>query len=130
MSRKTISTIFAAAAALLLVAPSASQAQVYSPNELTELPRIDSPAEAMRAIERSYPRNLKDAGVGGKVQLAFIVKADGTVDASSVRVMQSERDELATAATEAIAQIRFRPGKKDGSPVASQVVIPISYGVN
>ena len=116
MARKSLAVILAAAAFMVFM-PASAQAQVFTPNELSELPRIDSPQDAMRAIERSYPRLLKDAGIGGRVQLAFVVKADGAVDPASIRVMDAERDELGEAAKRAIQEIKFKPGKKDGVAV-------------
>ena len=129
MARKSLAAAFAILA-LALVAPQAAQAQVYNPNELEELPRIESPRDAMRAIERSYPRALKSAGVAGQVQLAFVVKADGNVDPASVRVVNADNDAFGEAASQAITEIKFKPGKKDGSAVDAQVVIPITYQVS
>lgn len=115
-------------AILALFAPSSANAQVYAAAELTEAPRIESPSQAVRAIQKSYPAFLRDAGLGGRVQLAFVVRADGSVDPTSVRVLSEERDGLGDAARKAITEIRFKPGKKNGEPVAAEVTIPIAYG--
>jgi protein TonB len=128
MARKSLATLVAVVA-LMMAVPSVAQAQVYSPNELNELPRIDSPRQAMQAIERAYPPALRSRGIGGRVQVGFVVLPDGSVDPESVRIINAERDEFGQAATQAITEIKFKPGKKDGSPVAAQVVIPITFQV-
>ena len=114
----------------LIVVPTAGSAQVFTPDQLSEMPQIDSPRDALRAIQESYPNRLRDRGIEGRVQVSFVVTADGSVDPASVEVVQTENQELGTAAISAIRQIKFKPGKKDGSAVASRVVIPIAYTVS
>ena len=117
-----------AALAIALMMPTSAAAQVFEPGELSELPKIKSPNQAQSAIIRTYPKALQDNGVGGKVQLRFVVKADGTVDAESVEIVAASVKALGSAAKRAIAAIKFVPGKKDGSAVDSKVVMPITYG--
>ena len=100
---------------LLMFAPASAGAQMYQPSDLTQMPKIKSMAQARKMIARSYPRALKDAAIGGKVQVRFV--------AASVKA-------LGDAAVKAVTGIRFEPGKKDGTPVASMVVIPITYTVS
>ena len=118
----------AAALAVTLMMPTSASAQVFDRGELSELPRIKSPKQAQAAIMRSYPRALQVNGVGGKVQLRFVVKSDGTVDAESVEIVAASVKALGSAAVQAIAKIEFVPGKKDGAAVDSKVVMPITYG--
>lgn len=120
-----------AALAILLAAPTGADAQqAFTPDQLSELPSIKSVTQAQRAISRSYPRALMDAGIEGRVQLRFVVGADGKVDPSSIEVVAASQKAFGEAAAEAIAKIEFKPGKKDGSPVAAVVVMPISYNVS
>jgi periplasmic protein TonB len=114
--------------ALALIVPKETAAQVLSPSQLTEAPQLKSASQARTAIERSYPPGLRDNGVVGKVQLRFTVNADGSVDPASIEVVAASVKALGEAAAKAVAKIEFVPGKKDGTPVASQVVMPISYG--
>jgi protein TonB len=117
-----------AAVALMLVAPRAASAQAFSPDQLSEMPKIKSASQAKSVIERAYPRQMQEAGVGGKVQIRFVVNPDGSVDATSVEVVAASMKALGEAAAEAVRKIEFVPGKKDGSAVASVVVMPISFG--
>ena len=114
--------------ALALSIPKALYAQVLTPSELTEQPQLKSASQAKSAIERTYPPGLRDNGIVGKVQLRFVVKADGSVDPGSIEVVAASVKALGEAAAKAVARIEFVPGKKDGKPVASQVIMPIAYG--
>ena len=64
---------------LLLPADGAGQDQVYALAEVSEQPGLKNGRQAQRTILKSYPRTLQDAGIGGKVQLRFIVDANGKV---------------------------------------------------
>lgn len=114
----------------LCLAPTSGAAQetVYQTSELTQQPSVADANQARTAIMRSYSTRLQEAGVQGRVQVAFVVKADGNVDAESVQIIQSPSDALSAAAKVAVARIKFKPGQKDGSPVPCRVVMPISYG--
>ena len=118
----------AAVLALMIIVPRAVSAQAFNPEQLSEMPKIKSASQARLAIERAYPQQLQVAGVGGKVQVRFVVKADGSVDATSVEIVAASMKVLGDAAVEAVRKIEFVPGKKDGSPVAAIVLMPISFG--
>lgn len=106
----------------------AGQETVYQASELSKKPTIADANQARTAIMRSYSTRLQESGVQGRVQVAFVVKADGKVDAESVQIIQSPADALSEAAKVAVARIQFKPGEKDGTPVPCRVVMPISYG--
>ena len=122
--------LFIVALALVVLAPSQAAAQAFSPDQLTEMPSLKSASQAQRAIERAYPRSLQDNGITGKVQVRFVVQADGSVDPSSVEVVAASVKALGEAAADAVAKIEFNPGKKDGAAVAAVVVMPIAFGVS
>jgi len=122
--------LFIVAMACVMLAPSQASAQAYTPDQLSEMPSLKSASQAQRAIQRAYPRSLQDNGITGKVQVRFVVQADGSVDPSSVEVVAASVKALGEAAASAISKIEFVPGKKDGSPVASVVVMPIAFGVS
>ena len=114
--------------AMALGVPAVVSAQVVPVSELTEMPQIKSAEQARTAIANSYPPGLRDNGVVGKVQLRFVVNADGSVDPASVEIVAASVKALGEAAAKAVVRIEFVPGKKDGTPVAAQVVMPIAYG--
>jgi len=116
--------------ALLIVPARGGAQEVFNPSELTQQPGIKSAQQAQKAILRSYPRSLRDASIGGKVQVRFIVGADGTVAPGTVEVVAASVKALGEAAAKAVERIQFTPGKKDGTAVASVVVMPIVYGVS
>lgn len=108
-------------------AEAAAQDRVYSPAELTRNAEVRSKSDAVAAIQRSYPRDLQSRGVSGRVQLQFVVKADGAVDMGTVNVLAATVSALGDAATQAVRSIRFTPAEVDGRPVAAEVVFPVTY---
>jgi periplasmic protein TonB len=119
------------AALVLLIwqgARGAAQDRVYSPEQLTEMPKFASPTDAVSAIDAEYPADLKASGVGGKVQLRLILGADGTVEPSSVKIVATTNPKLGDAAARAVKRIRFEPGKVNGKPVRTVVLFPLTFG--
>ena len=123
-------SVVGALALLLVPVQSAAQDEVYTLAQVTEQPGLKSGRQAQRVILRSYPRQLQDAGIGGKVQVRFIVDASGKVEEDSIEVVATTVQALGVAAVKAVADIQFVPGKKDGNPVRTRVVMPISFGVS
>ena len=107
------------------VRATAQDAKVYTAAEVTEAPKIKSPAAAQAAIERSFPSGLKS--VGGRVQLTFVVEPSGKVDPASVQVVVASVSQLGEAAKKAVQAIEFHPGKIDGRAVRTAVQFPIVY---
>ena len=54
-----------------------SAAPTFTP--FTVAPDIQNRAEVIRAMEREYPPLLRDAGIGGTVQVFFFIDEEGTV---------------------------------------------------
>ncbi len=112
---------------LLLPRAAAGQEPVYKPDQVSEQPKIADPSQAKTAISRSYTLALQEMGLEGRVEVAFIVNADGTVDPASIRVIKSPAEALAKAAEVAVAKIKFQPAKKDGQPVRCEAVMAVVY---
>lgn len=124
--------IVPAALALLFVGPLAGSAaaqddKVYQMSEVSSAPKLSSATMAARLIQESYPEDLKRRGVGGMVELAFVVDAKGKVEVGSVQVTDATQTALGEAAKKVVARLDFSPGKKDGSNVKTKVVLPIIY---
>jgi protein TonB len=121
-----------AALALLFAGPLASTAsaqdgKVYAIAEVTNPPKLTSSALAARLIQESYPEDLRKRGVGGMVELSFVVDAKGKVDPASVEVVDATQTALGEAAKKIVSRLDFAPGKLNGGAVKTKVVLPIIY---
>jgi TonB family protein len=110
-------------------APSALRAQgdAHEMSEVETIPRFSSPSAASRLIAKSYPEQLKRAGISGSVQLEFIVSASGRVEPGSVQIVAATVPALGEAAKAIAEKIEFTPGTIKGEPVRTKVVLPLSY---
>jgi protein TonB len=63
--------------------------------------------------------------VGGTVILYAIIRADGTI--GNVRVLRSVDERLDRFASQAIAQWKFQPATKNGSPVDVEATFQIPF---
>lgn len=121
-------------ATALSFGPAASTAQaqdkVYALAELETPPRLRSTVEAGRLISESYPEDLKRRGVGGMVEVQFIVDATGKVQPGSVEVLDATNTQLGEAAKRVAERLAFQPGKAGGAAVKSKVVLPVVYKPN
>jgi len=85
---------------------------------------LSQPA-ATRKVDPAYPLELMHENVGGTVILYAIIHADGTV--GNVRVLRSVDDRLDRFASQAIAQWKFQPAMKNGSPVEVEATFQIPF---
>lgn len=127
LGRALLTAVGLMAAALLLPAASAAQETTYTPEQVSETPRIADAGQARTAISRSYSASLQEAGLEGRVEVTFVVNADGSVDASTVQVMSAPAPALGKAAEAAVARIRFRPAQKDGQAVRCHAGLAVVY---
>jgi protein TonB len=125
--RALLAVVFLAVAALFAPDTASAQDAIFQASELTEQPKIKDARQARNAILRSYSQHLQDAGLEGRVQVAFVVNADGSVEESSVTIIDSPAEALSKAAEVAVKRLEFQPGQKDGQPVRCQVRMPIQY---
>lgn len=100
---------------------------VYASSDLEVPPRIAVPTAASRALQDAYPDALRRAGIGGVVQLQFVVGTSGKVEASSVEVIESPAAALSAAAKRAVARVEFKPGMHHGVAVRSRVLLPVEF---
>jgi len=83
-------------------------------------------AEPLDTPPPSYPLSARRRGIEGRVVLHVAIDAAGR--AVSVTLARSSGfDSLDTAALEAAAGWRFHPARRDGSPVASEMRVPIRF---
>lgn len=124
-----VAIVLALAAAVPVAAqqtPSDST-RVYELGEVEVLPRPQNAPELIAALNQGYPRHLREAGVGGMVQVAFVVRPDGQpVD---VRVLSTPDSSFNTPTVQAVSLLRFTPAQVQGRPVAVRVEQPITWRV-
>jgi TonB family protein len=107
--------------------PPMGDGRIYDVESLDEAPRLNNVAVVQRGLERAYPPLLRDAGVGGTVLLGFTILEDGSVDPSSVEVLESANQEFSTAAISVVRRMRFTPGIVNDRAVRVGVQLPISF---
>lgn len=73
-------------------------------------PRLRNSAQIQQLLQRYYPRTLKDAGVGGRVELWLYVNNEGLVEKSQVKT-SSGNVQLDEAAQRVADEMRFVPAK-------------------
>lgn len=119
--------VFAASALVAVPAIAGAQDKVYSAEELTTKPKVESASRTAQLVQRSYPDKLKEAGVDGTVQVQFVIGADGKVDPGSIEIVAASVPALGEAAKQVAAKLEFHPGKVNDNPVKTRVLLPIVY---
>jgi TonB family protein len=77
-------------------------------------PRLTNPSEIVAAMRQYYPRALRDAGVGGRVEVWLFVDKDGSVAENQVKTSSGE-PALDAAARVVMEQMKFQPAQYEGS---------------
>jgi TonB family protein len=80
---------------------------------------------ATRTVDPAYPAQLMRQNVAGTVILYAVIHADGSV--GEVRVLRGVDDRLDRFAKEAVAQWKFEPATKNGSPVDVEATFKIPF---
>lgn len=101
----------------------------YDLESVQEKPSLSNASEVQRTLSRSYPPLLRDAGVGGQVQVKMRVNEDGRVDASSIEILDTSHEQFGDAARRVVERMRFRPAKVDGRAVKVWVILPVTFQV-
>lgn len=132
MSRNLNRFFVPAAFAALAMSSMATTAQaqddkVYAIADVQSPPKLTSSVLAAKLIQESYPADLKSRGVGGMVELQFVVDSKGKVDPATVEVVDATQTALGEAAKKVVARLDFSPGKVNGAGVKTKVVLPIIY---
>ena len=78
-----------------------------------------------KTVPPTYPNALKTEGISGMVTVSLTVDEKGNV--ANVVVKKSTRPEFEQPAIDAVSRWKFEPAKKDGKPVAVQVVVPVKF---
>ena len=108
-----------AATSVPMVSSQAQTEQVYKPGDGVTLPAV------VKEVKADYPRDVLPEKVQGSVWMRCVVLADGKV--GDIEVTRSLHPRLDREASRALSQWEFKPGTKDGKPVAVEVTIEMTF---
>ena len=91
-------------------------------------PVLENGGEIQQALQRAYPRDLMDAGIGGRVEMWLYVDLSGAVTNHEVKT-SSGNDALDRAAAEVVQQLRFSPARNRGELTAVWVSQWVTFQV-
>jgi TonB family protein len=77
----------------------------------------------------SYPDELRQARVQGRVVLRCIIDREGRVEWSSIEVFFGVHMGFIDAAKQALRRARFRPGQVRGQPVRTLIHFPYDFKI-
>jgi TonB family protein len=98
------------------------ESSAHDPN----VPAADlSQPMATRKVDPAYPLQLMKENVAGTVVLYAVIHADGSV--GNVRVLRGVDERLDRFASEAVAQWKFEPATKNGTPVDVEATFQIPF---
>jgi len=86
-----------------------------------------TPPVVVKEIKAEYTQAAKDARIQGTVIMDAVVLDDGTVGEVKVTRSLDAVHGLDEAAVNATKQWQFKPGTKDGKPVAVRVEIEMTF---
>jgi len=92
----------------------------------TVQPDVRNRDEVERALEREYPPLLRDAGIGGTVDVWFFIDEVGKVVRTQVD-KSSGHQALDEAALEVARMIQFTPALNRGKAVPVWFTLPITF---
>jgi TonB family protein len=95
---------------------------------MTVRPTLTNADEVSRALMRTYPALLRDAGIGGAPVMWIHIDETGVVDATRV-YESSGYAALDEAASDVAEAMRFTPARNGDSVTATWVQIPIRFQV-
>jgi periplasmic protein TonB len=101
-----------------------SAAPTFTP--FTVRPDIRNRAELQRALEREYPPLLRDAGIGGTVQVWFFIDEEGRVQRTEINE-SSGHAALDAAALKVADIIEFTPALNRDKRVPVWISLPITF---
>jgi protein TonB len=99
---------------------------VFTP--MTVRPEVRNRREMVQILDRLYPKMLKDAGIGGKVDVWVFIDTNGNVQNAKVN-RGSGYQQLDDAALEAAYDFVFTPALNRDRKVPVWISIPIDFSV-
>ncbi len=100
---------------------------VFTP--YTQAPELRNREAVTRTLQASYPPLLRDAGIGGRALVWFLIDQTGKVVKTQLRE-SSGHEALDQAALHVARTMEFEPARNRGEPVAVWVALPITFNVD
>lgn len=88
---------------------------------------VERAAVPLGQVRPRYPDALRDAGIGGRVVLRFVVDTLGRVEPATVETTSASDPRFGEAARRAIGGLRFRPAEAGGRRVRQLVELPFDF---
>jgi periplasmic protein TonB len=110
-----------ALAAVLSVAVAHAQDTVYTPGNGVTLPQVT------KKVNAQYTEEAKQQRIEGDVVLEGVVRDDGKVGDVKVSESLDSVYGLDQEAVKAFKQYEFKPGEKDGKPVAVRIHVKMTF---
>src|SRR5262249_5803573 len=117
----TVLTSTIGARSLLSIQGDAAKDTVQEPGSGVTLPTV------VREVHPQYTDAAKEAHIEGRVLLTCVVTKDGVTDRIAVDRSLDKQYGLDDAAVQALTQWRFKPGTKDGQPVAVRIHVEMTF---
>ncbi|MBW1712215.1 MAG: energy transducer TonB [Deltaproteobacteria bacterium] len=108
----------------LAVAP-VPQARPDLPSEF-EMGQVDQAPQVIRRVPPLYPYAARRRGLAGEVVVRFLVDVEGQVQKLTI-VKANPRGVFEQSVQQAVSKWRFKPGRHQGQPVPTWVVVPIKF---
>jgi TonB family protein len=102
-------------------APGSAQSRVYEPGDGVTLP------EVVHEVKPEYTPQAMQAKIQGSVWMLIVVGSSGDVTDAQISRSLDQEFGLDDKALEAAHQWRFRPGTRDGKPVAVRVTVEMRF---
>ncbi|WP_420463934.1 TonB family protein [Candidatus Palauibacter sp.] len=91
-------------------------------------PVLQNAGEVQRALQEAYPRDFRDRGVGGRIEIWLYIDESGIVANQELKT-SSGADALDEAASEVVTEMRFEPAKNRGQATAVWISQWITFEV-
>jgi len=91
-------------------------------------PRLLNPEEVERELRRTYPAILRDAGIGGEVDVTLWLDENGTIVKAEVG-SSSGYESLDDAALKVVGVMKLAPAQNRSRPVRVIVTLPVLFRV-
>jgi TonB family protein len=92
----------------------------------TTQPQLRNLAEIQTLIEREYPSLLRDAGIGGRADVWFLIDATGAIERTQL-AQGTGHPTLDAAALRVASAARFSPALNRGEATSVWVSLPIAF---